>query len=135
MTVLSETDDVDDPIVEVMKSLLDGHIILSRQLAEQGHFPAIDVPISVSRQSDDLIPPQLTRLACKATKQLSVYEDARIMVESGMYKTGANAGLDDAIASRTRLISFLQQSSKEHSRLEATLQQLNEIFAKVPSHV
>ncbi len=55
LTVLSETDDVDDPIVEVMKSLLDGHIVLSRALAERGHFPAIDVPRSISRQASRLI--------------------------------------------------------------------------------
>lgn len=135
LTVLSETDDVDDPIVEVMKSLLDGHIILSRQLAEQAHFPAIDVPKSVSRQSDDLIPAKLAQLARRATRQLSVYDDAKIMVESGIYKPGANAGLDDALASRTNLITFLQQSSKEHIRLEATLEQLSKLFVKATSYV
>jgi flagellum-specific ATP synthase len=135
LTVLSETDDVDDPIVEVMKSLLDGHIILSRQLAEQSRLPAIDVPKSVSRQSDDLIPAQLALLARKATQQLSLFEESKILIDSGIYKPGANIGLDDAIGSRSNLISFLQQSPKDHSRLETTLERLGKIFVRTPLNV
>ena len=135
LTVLSETDDVDDPIVEVMKSLLDGHIILSRQLAEQGHFPAIDVPKSVSRQSEDLIPSQLAQLAKQATQQLSVYEASKILIDSGIYKAGANLGLDEAIKSRLNLLSFLQQSPKDHCRLGVTLERLQKTQSRGAAHV
>jgi flagellum-specific ATP synthase len=135
LTVLSETDDVDDPIVEVMKSLLDGHIILSRPLAEQGHFPAIDVPKSVSRQSEDLIPAQLAQLARKAIQQLSLFEDSKLLINNGIYKLGGNVLLDEAIGSRSNLMSFLQQSPKEHSSLGATLDKLSKIFARTPLNV
>jgi flagellum-specific ATP synthase len=129
-TVLSETDDVDDPIVEVMKSLLDGHIILSRQLAEQGHFPAIDVIRSVSRQAEQLVTAAQAKLIRGAIGHLSRHEDAKIMIESGVYKAGVNHELDRTIKIYPRLMEFLQQSSGEltevsfaYDRLSAILQE------------
>jgi flagellum-specific ATP synthase len=121
MTVLSETDDVDDPIVEVMKALLDGHIILSRQLAEQNLFPAIDVIRSVSRQSERLMKPAQLSAARRAIALLSTYDDARVMIESGIYKHGANAKLDEAVALRDGLLEFLRQGANEKSSLAETL--------------
>ena len=109
MTVLSETDDVDDPIVEVMKSLLDGHIVLSRSLAEQGHFPAIDVPRSVSRQSSRLVTSAHAAATRDIVAMLAAYEDARVMIESGVYAKGSNAVVDQAIANRGLLDGFLRQ--------------------------
>lgn len=113
MTILSETDDVDDPIVELMKSLLDGHIILSRSLAEQGHFPAIDVVRSVSRGADQLVSAEQTKSIRDAVAMLSAYEDARVMIETGVYKAGTNALVDRAISVRSGLIAFLRQSRGE----------------------
>ena len=124
MTVLSETDDVDDPIVEVMKSLLDGHVILSRTLAEQRHFPAIDVVKSVSRQSDALMSEAHQAHASKALRRLAVYEESRVMIDSGIYKPGGNARLDDAVSMRPALQTFLQQKKTENSSLESTLSAL-----------
>lgn len=121
MTVLSETDDVDDPIVEVMKSLLDGHIILSRGLAEQGHFPAIDVSRSISRQAARLMDGAHATAARSAVALLSVHEEARVMIESGVYKGGANPGIDRAIAARTALMTFLQQGQSENAPFERTV--------------
>ena len=129
-TVLSETDDVDDPIVEVMKSLLDGHIILSRQLAEQGHFPAIDVIRSVSRQAEQLVTAAQAKSIRGAIGHLSRHEHAKIMIESGVYKAGVNHELDRTIKIYPRLMEFLQQSSGEitdvsfaYDRLSAILQE------------
>ena len=124
MTVLSETDEVDDPIVEVMKSLLDGHVILSRALAEQRHFPAIDAVKSISRQSDTLMAETHQIHADAALQRLSVYEEARIMLDSGIYKAGSNPRLDDAIAARPQLQQFLQQKKSECSSLKETLSAL-----------
>jgi flagellum-specific ATP synthase len=124
MTVLSETDDVDDPIVEVMKSLLDGHIILSRALAERGHFPAIDVSRSISRQATKLMDAQHAASARSAIAQLGVYEEARVMIESGVYKSGASGEIDQAIATRGRLMAFLQQSQGECADFAATREML-----------
>lgn len=121
MTVLSETDDVDDPIVEVMKSLLDGHIVLSRTLAERGHFPAIDVSRSISRQAARLMDGAHASAARAAVSQLGIYDEARVMIESGVYKTGANAEIDQAIATRSRLMAFLRQGQDENAAFTDTL--------------
>lgn len=117
MTVLSETDDADDPIVEVMKSLLDGHIILSRTLAEQGQFPAIDVNRSVSRGIDDRISGPHRAALREALAMLSSYEESRVLIETGAYRAGTNPILDRAIARRDALRSFLRQ--EQHERVEA----------------
>ena len=124
ITVLSETDDVDDPIVEVMKSLLDGHIVLSRQLAEQGHFPAIDLIRSVSRQSEKLMGATHAAAARRATSLLATYEDARMMIESGIYRSGTNPRIDEAIRGREALIGFLRQRSDERPPLSDTVRGL-----------
>jgi flagellum-specific ATP synthase len=118
MTILSETDDVDDPIVELMKSLLDGHIILSRSLAEQSHFPAIDVVRSVSRGADQLVSKQQAGSMRDAVAMLSAYEDARIMIETGVYKAGTNALVDRAISARPELMAFLRQAREENVPFE-----------------
>jgi len=120
ITVLAETDDVDDPIVEVMKSLLDGHIVLSRTLADQGHFPAIDIVRSVSRQSSRLIAADHAAGARRATALLADYEDNRVMIESGVYRPRSNERIDRAIAAREPLTKFLRQSSAEAVDFAAT---------------
>jgi flagellum-specific ATP synthase len=124
MTILSETDDVDDPIVELMKSLLDGHIILSRSLAEQSHFPAIDVVRSVSRGADQLVSKQQAASMRDAVAMLSAYEDARIMIETGVYKSGTNALVDRAISARPDLMAFLRQAREENVPFEQSLSAL-----------
>lgn len=134
MTVLSETDDVDDPIAEVMKSLLDGHIILSRSLAEQGHFPAVDVPKSVSRGADRMVGRARRELMSQSVAILSSYEDARIMIESGLYKSGTNPALDRAIKLRAPLLEFLRQRRDERVSLDETVKRLSAILGKAPSH-
>ena len=134
MTVLAETDDVDDPIVEVMKALLDGHIVLSRQLAEQGHFPAIDVLRSVSRQSEALMQQDHAADVRRATALLAAYEDARVMIESGIYKAGANAALEEAMRARPALLEFLRQKPSERTAPADTTAWLKAALAKSQSH-
>jgi FliI/YscN family ATPase len=134
MTVLSETDDVDDPIVELMKSLLDGHIILSRSLAEQGHFPAIDVPRSVSRGAHGLVAADQARLMREAVAQLAAYEEARVMIESGVYKAGTNRAVDRAVARRGELNHFLRQGRDETSPWRETLAGLRSAIEGTPGH-
>ncbi len=113
MTVLAESDEVDDPIVETMKSLLDGHIVLSRTLAERGHFPAIDVTRSVSRQASRLMAPTHAVAARAVAAQLGVYDEARVMIESGIYQAGTTPQIDVAIAQRPAVLAFLQQPEHE----------------------
>ncbi|WP_109807745.1 FliI/YscN family ATPase [Sphingosinithalassobacter portus] len=109
MTILSETDEVDDPITETMKSLLDGHIVLSRTLAERGHFPAIDIARSISRQAERIIEPGHRDAARAALRILSIYEESRVLIESGVYRPGSNPETDAALAARPALLQFLQQ--------------------------
>ncbi|MDD3799221.1 MAG: FliI/YscN family ATPase [Novosphingobium sp.] len=129
MTVLSETDDVDDPIVELMKSVLDGHIVLSRPLAEKRHFPAIDIARSVSRLTADLFDGEEAALAHKAHAALARYEEARPMIESGIYRPGNSAEIDRAIAWHPELIAFLQQRPDHASPPEETRAMLERICA------
>lgn len=114
-TVLSETDDVDDPIVELMKSLLDGHIILSRRLAERGHFPAIDAVASVSRLAPRLLSSDTLAVTRRAQAMLAEYDEARMMIESGIYRPGNNAALDRAIEAMPALLAYLRQASDERA--------------------
>ena len=120
MTVLSETDDIDDPISEMLKSLLDGHILLSRPLAERGHFPAIDVPRSISRMARDLAIGRHREDAQSGVALLSTYETSRTLIESGVYVAGANADIDRAIERRPALMRYLRQSSLEQAPWSAT---------------
>ncbi|PTS90562.1 FliI/YscN family ATPase [Sphingomonas sp. HMWF008] len=134
MTVLSETDDIDDPIVELMKSLLDGHIVLSRTLAEQGHFPAIDIPRSISRLSERLVSAAHGTAVRDVVAMLSAYEEARVMIESGVYKSGTNANVDRAIAARMTVAGFLRQNRTANVAFEETRNQLLRVTGSGASH-
>jgi flagellum-specific ATP synthase len=103
MTVLSETDEVDDPIVELMKSLLDGHIVLSRTIAEQGQFPAIDITRSVSRGVETRLAVAHREALRECVAMLSAYNDARVMIETGSYRSGTNKLVDRAIGRHGRM--------------------------------
>jgi len=127
MTVLSETDEVDDPIVETMKSLLDGHIVLSRALADRGHFPAIDVTRSVSRQAARLVTRAHAAAARTAAAQLATYDEARVMIQSGIYQSGASAEIDAALAGRAALTAFLQQGQDEATPFAETVRRLGSL--------
>jgi flagellum-specific ATP synthase len=127
MTVLSETDTGDDPISEMMKSLLDGHIMLSRTLAEQGVFPAIDICRSVSRQADGLVTPEASARARRVVEWLSQYESSRTLRESGLYSAGSDPGIDGAIERNPSIIGFLKQDRRERVPLAGTQSRLAEL--------
>jgi len=131
MTVLSETDDVDDPVSEVMKSILDGHIVLSRALAEQGHYPAIDVPRSVSRIAHALQDEASRAVAQGAVASLATYDNSRTLIESGVYVPGGNADIDRAIEKRPPLSRFLRQGSAEQTQSREAWRQLAGILDQV----
>jgi flagellum-specific ATP synthase len=127
MTVLSETDEVDDPISELMKSLLDGHMILSRTLAERGHFPAIDVSRSISRNMSALMTKPHLAAARTVLSHIANYETSRTLIESGLYSAGASAELDAAIAAKSAIDMFLRQQQDEASVLEHSTERLSRI--------
>lgn len=111
-TVLCETDEADDPLVETMKSLLDGHILLSRKLAQAGHFPAIDINRSISRLFDDLVDEPQIQAGRNVRAWLARYEESQILIESGLYKAGGDLQLDQAVTMRPRITDFLIQSAE-----------------------
>jgi flagellum-specific ATP synthase len=120
VTVLAETDDVDDPICELMKSLLDGHIILSRSLAESGHFPAIDILKSVSRLVDTVRGPSVRVHAAKIKTAMADYEASKMLIETGLYVAGSDKRTDEAIAGRPKIDAFLVQRQDERVSLDQT---------------
>jgi flagellum-specific ATP synthase len=127
MTVLSESDDVDDPVCEMMKSLLDGHIVLSRPLAEQGQFPAIDVSRSVSRQATRLMEGERRRQAQLILEWLSLHESSRTLIDTGLYVKGSNSGIDRAIERHPEIVRFLRQELNERASLASTQAALERI--------
>lgn len=134
-SVLTESDDVDDPLAETLKALLDGHIVLSRELAERGQLPAIDVQRSVSRLFRAVTNVSEQSLAGDAVSQLAAYESARALIDSGMYKGGSNPLVDRAIAKREHLLEYLRQAPGERVPRERALSDLHGLLNREGSDV
>lgn len=118
--VLVEGDDLNDPVADALRAILDGHIVLSRELAEHGHFPAIDVLRSVSRVMSQLATAREMTSVRRAVALLSEYARHRDMIEIGAYRAGVNAELDAAVQARPALDAFLRQPWDLHmSRAQA----------------
>lgn len=123
-TILMEGDDHNDPIVDAVRSILDGHIMLSRKLASANHFPAIDVLESLSRVMVDVVDEEHNLLASKLRDVLQVHAEAEDLINIGAYVNGSNPKIDDAIARIEEMREFLKQSSKEAFSFEETLNML-----------
>lgn len=127
-TVLVEGDDPDEPVSDAARSILDGHILLSRELATQGHFPAIDVLESISRVKSDVISEGQLNQAGEVLQRLAVYKDAEDLIRIGAYKSGTDPILDQSIKIRPKVLEFLKQKPVEMSAYEETQQQLQRLF-------
>ncbi len=112
-TVLVEQDDMNDPIADAVRSILDGHIVLSRDLATQNHYPAIDVLESVSRLFRDLTDPEQQQLAARAREALAIYRRNQDLINIGAYPQGSNPAIDQAIQLHEPLKTFLRQGVDE----------------------
>ena len=108
-TVLVEADDMDEPIADAVRSILDGHIVLSRELAMQNHYPAIDVLASISRLERDLLTPKQLELAGRAREAMAVYRKNQDLINIGAYPAGSNPVIDQAIQLHGSLQHFLRQ--------------------------
>ncbi|MDH5471422.1 MAG: flagellar protein export ATPase FliI [Gammaproteobacteria bacterium] len=126
-TVLTEGDDTNDPIADAARGILDGHIVLSRQLAEQGHYPAIDIEASVSRVMPMIVKPDQLQSSHRIKQLYSVYEQNRDLINVGAYQKGTNSLIDEAIAMQSKIAGFMQQGMNEAVNLSASQQQLTQL--------
>jgi len=116
-TVLVEGDDMNEPIADTARSLLDGHVVLSRRLASEGHYPAIDVLGSVSRVMLDVVPAEHQARAQRVRAWLATFRDAEDLINIGAYAPGASAAIDEAVARLPAITGFLRQPLDEPATL------------------
>jgi len=129
-TVLVEADDFNEPISDTVRSIVDGHIVLSRRLAESNHYPAIDVLASVSRLMNDVVSEEHKEAANRLRSLLASYESAKDLIEIGAYKKGTNPLVDKAIEMQEDINAFLRQGIFEKSSFEDTVQRLFELSSR-----
>jgi flagellum-specific ATP synthase len=129
-TVLVEGDDQSDPIADAARAILDGHVVLSRRLAESGHYPAIDIEASVSRAMHEIISPAQVELARRFRQVLAVHEHNRDLISIGAYQKGSDPRIDAAIARWPRMQSFLQQDMRQRVDFAASLTALEAVLAE-----
>ena len=127
-TVLVEGDDHNDPIADAARAILDGHIVLSRRLAESGHYPAIDIEASISRAMNEITTPE-HQAAARAFKGLySTYQRSRDLISVGAYEAGSDAKIDLAIDAMPQLEAYLKQDFRHSLDLQQSLGDLMSLF-------
>ena len=131
-TVLVEADDMNDPIADAVRSILDGHIVLTRELATQNHYPAIDVLQSVSRLNRDLLTPEQLNLTGRGREQMALYRKNQDLINIGAYPAGSNPVIDEAIRLHEPLNQFLRQAVGEGFGTAQSWQRLGQSLA--PTH-
>lgn len=123
-TVLVDGDDMNEPIADAVRSILDGHIVLSRSIAAMNHYPAIDVLASVSRLMLEIVSPEQWQAAQKLRSLMAVYKEAEDLINIGAYVSGSNPAIDEAIRMIKQVREFLQQEVYENSSMEQTISRL-----------
>jgi flagellum-specific ATP synthase len=126
-TTLVEGDDMNDVIGDAVRSIVDGHIVLTRSLAQKGHFPAIDILQSASRVMKSVSSPEHVRMAQKLRETIATYRDAEDLINVGAYKSGANPKIDKAIKAIDQINDFLKQKTEDHSNMSQCLRGLQQI--------
>ncbi len=132
-TVLTEGDDQQDPIADAARAILDGHIVLSRTLAESGHYPAIDIEQSISRAMHNITTPEHQYLARQLKKLYSRFERSRDLINVGAYAAGTDPLLDEAIRLQPGIEAFLQQHIPERAGVQESLDGLATLFQQAPT--
>ncbi len=127
-TVLVEGGDHDEPVADAVRSILDGHVVLDRAIAERGRFPAIDILRSVSRTMPDCNSEAETELIGRARSLIATYEDMAELIRLGAYSAGTDAKVDEAIRYHDRLEEFLHQSESEHTKIDEGFDRLSAIL-------
>lgn len=132
-TVLTEGDDQNDPIADAARAILDGHVVLSRELAESGHYPAIDIEASISRAMTEITDTSHLNAARRFKHLYSTYRRHRDLISVGAYQRGADPRVDEAVLYYPKLMEFLQQSMHEPVPLVDSLDDLERLLAKPPA--
>ena len=130
-TVLVDGDDMNEPIADAVRSIVDGHIVLSRSLAQKGHFPAIDVLQSASRVMRAVSQPEHIKLAQKLRENLAIYKEAEDLINIGAYKPGSNPRIDTAVKLIDGINNFLKQKVEEPTNFTNTMRQLQALLINV----
>ncbi|THB68873.1 MAG: FliI/YscN family ATPase, partial [Spirochaetaceae bacterium] len=126
-SILVEGDDMNEPVSDTVRGILDGHIVLSRQLAEKYHYPAIDVLASLSRLANKITPSEMQQAAGNMRRMLAVYRDAEDLINVGAYSRGSSPDIDKAIELVPEINRFLQQKTSETSTLQEVRDAMSEI--------
>lgn len=124
-TVLVEGDDMNEPISDTVRGILDGHIVLSRALATSNHFPAIDILESISRTMKDIVGPEQYEQASRIKNLMAAYRNSKDLIDIGAYKIGTSAEIDEAIRMNPRINRFLKQKVGETVTYDAVREELN----------
>lgn len=127
-TVLTEGDDNNDPIADNARAILDGHIVLSRRLAESGHYPAIDIEASISRVMSSVVSPEQIEAARQFKSTFSRYQRSYDLISVGAYMPGSDPVLDQAIQLYPKLESFLQQGMTQQENYTDSIQKMMALF-------
>lgn len=127
-TVLAEGDDTNDPIADAARGVLDGHVVLSRSLAESGHFPAIDIEASISRVMPEIVDTRHLNMARELRRMYSTYQQNKDLISVGAYQRGADPRIDQAIERQPAIVEYLQQSMKEAIDIDRSVRELAELL-------
>ena len=130
-TVLAEGDDPSDPVADAARAILDGHFVLSRKLAEAGHFPALDINASVSRLASQIAPQAQLNAISTLRQLLGRYQEVRELLPLGGYQPGQDAQLDMAVNAYPSVAGFLKQGTEECHTTSASLEQLQQLLAQI----
>lgn len=128
-TVLVEGDDMNEPVADAVRGILDGHVVLSRRLAGRGHYPAIDVLQSISRVMSDIVEPEVLKMATEVRDILASYQEVEDLITIGAYKAGQNPRVDRAVQKHDKVLGFLKQSADRPCSLEECWRSMREIVS------
>ena len=126
-TVLVDGDDMDEPISDTVRGILDGHIVLSRKIANRNHYPAIDILASISRSMPNIVSKEHLQLSNKFKELLSIYNESEDLINIGAYIEGTNKKIDEAISKIDAINRFLRQDIHQKSTFDETIDTLRQI--------
>lgn len=129
-TVLVEGDDMNEPVADTVRGILDGHVVLSRRLAGRGHYPAIDVLQSISRVMSDIVDPEVRKMAVEIREALGSYQEVEDLITIGAYKPGQNPRVDRAVALYEPVQAFLKQSADSACSIDESWRAMRAILGK-----